>query len=85
MKKWNILLMFLLTIVIIRRVEYISVPEGNYSSNGKQNYRQEVKITFEEGVMQIPQKNIINDFIPYGKVKMIKIDTSRYKFIKVKE
>lgn len=87
MKKLNILLMLLFTIIIIRRVDYVLVPEGNYS-NGKQGYKQEIKITFEEGVIQVDKYQIRQEFIPYGKVKMNVIPrsgaTNYYTFEKVK-
>ena len=80
MKKINVLLMLLSMIVIIRRVDYILIP-----NNSRPGYKQGVRITFVEGSMQLPRKNVINDFIPYGKVKMIKVDSARYSFIKVEE
>ena len=77
MKKLNVLLMFLLMIVVIRRVDYILIPDG-------QGYKQGVRIICEEGSMLIPKKNVINDFIPYGKVEIRKVDSARYLFIKEK-
>lgn len=80
MKKWKILLMFLLMIVTIRRVDYIPIL-----NNSRRGYKQGVRIIFAEGSMLILKKNIINDFIPYGKVEMRKVDSARYIFIKVEE
>lgn len=81
-----ILLVF--TILTILNVEYVDVPQG--AGNG---WQQEIRITFETGSMQIPKYKLKQDFIPYGKVRMI-IEENKgfligfgktYKFKKIKE
>ncbi len=84
----NILFLIFLVLTIIK-VEYVTVPVkiNGYTTE----YRQEVKITFTDGVMQVPKDRILQSIIPLGEVEMIKnIEYNNeyyatYRFKKVKE
>lgn len=83
----NILLIVFLVLTIVK-VEYVSVPIRNNGSTIE--YRQEVKITFTDGVMQVPKDRILQTIIPLGEVEMIKDIKfnneyyATYKFKKIK-
>jgi hypothetical protein len=74
--------------IYIVKVEYINVPMEN--KGGTIEYRQEVKITFTDGVMQVYKDRIEQTIIPLGRVEMIKnIEFNNeyyatYKFKKLK-
>ncbi len=55
---------------IIVNVKYLNMP---YKTQGYNTiYRQEVEITFTDGILQVPRNRILNDIIPLGKVEIIK-------------
>ena len=74
-------------IVYINKVEFVDVPVKQNSYSIK--YRQDVKITFSDGVLQVPRDRILNTIIPLGEVEIITYDKFRndfemqYKFKKV--
>jgi len=88
MKKLINMLCIIFLVLTIIKVEYISVPTKTCGSTTK--YRQEVKITFTDGVMQVPKDRILQTIIPLGEVEMIKnVEYNNeyyatYKFKKIK-
>jgi len=69
----GVMIMVLLTVtVIIDKVDYISLPKKN-------GFRDEIKITFRKGVMQVPKWKIEQEVIPLGVVIMEK-ENNKYIF-----